>query len=59
MFQLVKSAGYLPNFSEIDDDEAREMLTSFMELARMIRDGDPESLDQRATDLYGKLDRGE
>lgn len=55
----MKSAGYLPNFSEIDDDEAREMLTSFMELARMIRDGDPESLDQRATDLYGKLDRGE
>lgn len=58
MLQLVKAAGYLPKFDEIDDDEAYSMITTFMELARMVRDGDPTSLDERAEELYRKIDRG-
>lgn len=58
MFQLAKGAGFLPNFREISDDDAHGMLTTLMELVRMIRDGDPNSLDERAEKMYRDLDQG-
>jgi hypothetical protein len=34
------------------------MLTTLMELVRMIRDGDPLSFDEKAQEMYYNLDKG-
>lgn len=55
MLQLVKAAGFLPNFSELNEEQSYSMMTSLMELVRMIRDGDSESFDDVARNLYSQL----
>jgi hypothetical protein len=55
LLQLAKGAGILPKFEDLDEAETHAMLTSLMELIRMIRDGDPDTFDDRAREIYADL----
>lgn len=57
LLQLAKSAGFLPRLEDLDEEQTYSMLTTLMELVRMIRDGDPTSLDENAQKMYQELDR--
>lgn len=52
MLQLVKAGGFLPNFDDLNEDEAREYMTTLMEFIRMVRDNDPNSDNERAQHLW-------
>lgn len=51
--------GFWPDFNDMDEDNAYELLTTGSEVMRMIRDGDSNSKDERARAIYGKLIAGD
>lgn len=50
-----RGMGLVPSFDNIDDDEAYDMLTTGMEVMRMVRDGDGETIDPRARGIYERI----
>lgn len=52
MLQLVKSAGFLPRFDDIEEDDAKDYLDTLMEFLRMVRDNDPNSDNEKAQRLW-------
>ena len=59
LLRMVKGAGFYPDFDEMNEDEATNLLTAGSELMRMIRDGDPNSTNELAARVYGKLITGD
>ena len=45
----------VPQFEDISEEEATSLLDTGIELMGMIRDGDSESDDYRARELYRRL----
>ena len=59
LLRMAKGFGLWPNFETMDADNAYSLLTTGSEIMRMIRDGDPNSTDERARTVYGKLLTGD
>lgn len=49
----------MPDISNMDEDTAYNMLTTGSEVLRMIRDGDPNTSDERARAIFAKLVAGD
>lgn len=58
VLRLVKASGFWPDFETMEPESAYNMLTTGSEVMRMIRDGDPDSDDERARTIYGNLVTG-
>lgn len=56
---MVHSAGLIPDFDDLDEEAAYSLLTTGSEVLRMLRDGDPNSGDERARTIYGTLLTGD
>jgi hypothetical protein len=55
LLRMSRSMGLWPNFDTMDENKASAMLTTGSEVMRMLRDGDPDSTDDSARTIYGKL----
>ena len=52
---IAKAGGFNPKFDDLNEAEAKQMLTTGIEVLRMIRNNNPNSEDKRARDIYSTL----
>ena len=52
---LLRGVGIVPKFDDLDSVTVNSMLDTAIETLRMVRDGDSESNDPRAREVYRKL----